>query len=188
MNPQTESQPSLSFHLIPAQAGKEGGAISLPKSPSYLDPETLEIGTEKPAPSQRRLTFEPHGRNLLVLNPDRVPLRVNDLNAPRVHLLEEGDHLLIGNQHLLATALYNCPEIGPPPSANIGRACPVCRNTFTSEDRVYHCGSCGGVLHLEEGDNPDESLQCALSVTHCLTCNHPINLEEGYITQGIFEQ
>ncbi|MEM1296316.1 MAG: hypothetical protein AAGH89_13190 [Verrucomicrobiota bacterium] len=188
MTTQTDFPPSLSFHLILAQAGKKEGAIPLPGGVCYFDPKTLKIDSNEPNQNQQRLILEQHGRNLLLLNPSRIPLRINDLNAPRIHLLQEGDHLLVGDGHLLAAALHNSPEVGPPPTAKIGRACPVCRNAFVADDRVYHCGSCGGVLHLEEGDNPDEALQCALSISNCVACNQPINLEEGYITKGVFEQ
>lgn len=188
MKSQTDFPPSLSFHLILAQAGKEGEALPLPEGVCYLDPETLHVETKQSDNQDDRLVFEQHGRKLLLLNPSRVPLRVNDLKAPSVLLLEEGDHLMLGDGHLLATALHNSPEIGPTPEAKIGRACPVCRSVFEAGNRVYHCGSCGGILHLEEGDNPEEALQCALSVSHCIACNHPIDLEEGYVTKGVFAQ
>ncbi len=172
---------SASFRLVPDQAAKEGEALVLAPGLNFFQLGTLQLQPQKPENFDGFLVLEPLGRDLLMLAPGEhdEPIRVNDLAAPSVALLRQGDHLHVGNCPF-EVAQYSQPDIAAPDEAALGKPCPVCRTPFEPDTRVYRC-ACGCLLHHEEGENPEELLVCSDLLDGCPACGREITLSEGYV-------
>lgn len=120
----------------------------------------------------------PGGAALLAAVPESLGARLNGLPAPPLALLQPGDRLEVPGGPVLHLLLHVRPEIGPPPPAAVGTACPVCRTPVTAETRVYLC-RCGAAIHAEDASRPAaERLECALLSTLCAACQQPIHRQE----------
>ena len=177
----TNNSSSLSFRLVPDQVAKDGEALALTPGLNFFELSTLQLQPQKPENLDGFLVLEPVGRDLLMLTPgeNEAPIRVNDLVAPSVALLRQGDHLHVGDCPF-EVAQYSQPDIAPPDEAALGKACPVCRTPFEPYTRVYRC-ACGCLIHHEEGENPEELLICSDLLDGCPACGREITLTEGYV-------
>jgi hypothetical protein len=103
---------------------------------------------------------------------------INGFPAPSFAVLAPGDFLRCASSATGYTvALFNKPQVGPPPETALGKPCPVCRVPFLAASSCVQCG-CGAVLHCEE--NGPDSLQCARLRPECPVCGRSIVLTEGY--------
>jgi len=122
---------------------------------------------------------------LLMLTMNGEAAMVNGAPAPPVALLRQKDMVQFGpaSDCVAHVTIYNEPYIGPPPADVIGRTCPVCLATITSDDtaRVYVCRRCRTPLHLEgEETPPKRRRECALVSPNCYSCGLPVVMEKGY--------
>ncbi len=141
---------------------------------------TLALAPIPPAPPTG-LLLEPiiaarHQRFLLLLNSAPIPLRVNDDVAPPcVSLLKEGDSFGWDGV-AVHVAVRRQPPIRPAGEL-VGQPCPVCLGAIEEADWVYRC-DCGAVYH---GNPPDsQRLQCARSLSRCLSCDRELVLRESF--------
>ena len=113
---------------------------------------------------------------LLARFPEASDPRVNGEAAPCWVVLAPGDVFTWSHGPSFRVALFNKPQVGPPPAHVIGKPCPVCRVPFSSAATTVAC-LCGIVLHCE----PDakEGLQCAQLRRECPVCKRSLVLTEG---------
>lgn len=184
--------PPASFHLImePGAArssSREPNYLEVPDGVSYLRADRagpLHLETVPPDSSQDVVILEPvthEGRfRLLLVDPARSTVLVNDQNSTLATLIKERDIIRVGCDTAFEVAIYWRPCIGKTPAELIGATCPICRTSLSENSRCYRC-PCGKGMHLEEGDE-EEVLKCALTTPVCQTCQRPVMLAAGYST------
>ncbi len=122
------------------------------------------------------------GPQVLLVNPEGVDVRVNDRLAPPLALLKERDRFSISCGPAYEIDVFNQPWIGPVPAEFVGQSCPVCHDVFRAGQRGFLCPHCRWPMHLEEGPD-DKVLKCAHYVTICPTCEKPVRLAAGWLTE-----
>ncbi|HOC56185.1 MAG TPA: hypothetical protein PKI20_11235 [Verrucomicrobiota bacterium] len=178
-SPQSGSAPALEFHLFTEPlAGEAPPLCPVPagvshfagREPAFPVPVVLE-----PVRQQRG-----HLR-LLARFSQAGAAQVNGEPAPSTVVLAPGDWFRCGTGPVVRVALFNRPQLGPPPAAELGKPCLVCSVPFTTAATCLVC-PCGLVLHCE----PDErdGLQCAQLRRTCPRCGRTLALDESYVNPG----
>ena len=103
--------------------------------------------------------------------------QVNGEPAPRRFVLAPGDHVQWQPGRGFRVALFNKPQIGPPPASALAKPCPNCRVPFAADATCLIC-TCGTVLHCEP---EEQGLQCAQMRRECPACKRRLSLTEGYV-------
>ena len=161
-------------------------ALRLPFRPTVLA-DDLPASPALVAPGRSGATpgvlvepfFNPRKQlRLLAWFPEAADPQVNGEPAPRWVVLAPGDFFQWAPGHSFRVALFNKPQIGPPPVSVLGKSCPVCRVPFAATSTCVAC-LCGVVLHCEPDEK--EGLQCAQMRRECPVCRRPIVLTEGYV-------
>jgi hypothetical protein len=176
--PPRESDPSERFDVLPVPGG-----LSYLSGPHGAQP--FRISRKKPAGSTAYVLLEPvrqdHQRFLVVLNPLRLPVRLNGVALPPVALLSESDQLQWDSEHTLHVTLHNRPYLGQAPSSAVGEKCPICRQPINAGTTVYVCPICLTATHYEgEEKEAAERLECGRLSPRCPTCHRDKIFEEGY--------
>jgi hypothetical protein len=185
-------KPFQEVHLWPVPSVVGSSLASQAAVPLRLPPGPFELPSAAPACSQSAGEAGPAGsvllepffnwrkqlRLLAIFRAHSDP-HVNGAPAPRVAVLSPGDFFQwapgFGG---FRVALFSKPQVGPPPSAVLGKPCPVCRVPFAATATCVSC-LCGVVLHCEPDEK--EGLQCAQLRRECPVCKRPVVLTEGYV-------
>jgi hypothetical protein len=193
---QTTNQEMHLWPMAPASgplaAGALPPALRLPFGPAVLTADSttglalVEPALAKPSPGVLVETFfNPRQQlRLLVGFPAASTPQANGEPAPRRFVLGPGDFFQWAPGRGFHVALFNKPQLGPPPASVLGKLCPVCRVPFAADSTCVAC-LCGVVLHCEgdekKGPDAEEVLRCAQERHECPVCRHPLVLTEGYV-------
>lgn len=114
---------------------------------------------------------------LLARFPRATEPMVNGEPAPRRVVLKPGDAVQWFTGLVVHVTVFQHPQLGAPPAAQLGKPCPICRVPFAPGTTCYTC-ACGVVFHCEAGVGG--GLQCAQWSKECPRCKRPVVLEEAY--------
>jgi len=108
---------------------------------------------------------------------------VNGLPALRMTVVQPQDTLTLLPGTPTFVTLRVIPYVGRPTSELLGQRCPSCKIPLTPETHVVR-HRCGLAYHHEtETTHPnvpdDDRLRCFEKLRVCLSCSHPMTLEES---------
>jgi len=177
--PPPGSAPALEFHLLTGPlVGKALAPYPVPtgvsrfagREPAFPEPVVLE-----PVRQQRGQL------RLLARFWQAGAAQVNGEAAPSTVVLAPGDWFRCGAGPVVRVALFNRPQLGPPPASALGKPCPFCKVPFTTATTCLTC-PCGVVVHCE----PDEKdgLHCAQELRVCPVCKRTLSQDEAYVNPG----